>query len=209
MSKIQFLIFPLDMPNKNIKRQLIIQAAIEVFGKNSFRDSNISEIAQRANVAEGTIYQYFKNKEDLFFSIPVEKTKEFCKELDLHLEGISGAFNKIKKFIWYYLYFFRMNPEYGRILLLEMRVSKSFIKTKTYSSFRKSTSRILEIIREGQGEGVVRRDINIYILRQLILGILEHIVTRWLLKGEKYDLLENFNGVSDLAIHGISNSKNF
>jgi TetR/AcrR family fatty acid metabolism transcriptional regulator len=196
------------MSKKNAKRQTIIQAAIEVFGKNSFRDSNISEIAQRANVAEGTIYQYFKNKEDLFFSIPVEKTKEFCKELDLHLEGISGAFNKIKKFIWYYLYFFRMNPEYGRILLLEMRVSKSFIRTRTYNSFRKSASRILEIIREGQEEGVVRKDINIYILRQLILGILEHMVTRWLLKGEKYDLLENFNGVSNLVIHGISNSKN-
>jgi TetR/AcrR family transcriptional regulator, fatty acid metabolism regulator protein len=196
------------MSKKIAKRQTIIQAAIEVFGKNSFQNSNISEIAQRANVAEGTIYQYFKNKEDLFFSIPVEKTKEFCRELDLHLEGISGAFNKIKKFIWYYLYFFRMNPEYGRILLLEMRVSKSFIRTRTYNSFRKSASRILKIIREGQEEGVVRKDINIYILRQLILGILEHMVTRWLLKGEKYDLLENFNGVSDLVIHGISNSKN-
>jgi TetR/AcrR family fatty acid metabolism transcriptional regulator len=195
------------MSKKIAKRQTIIQAAIGVFGKNSFRDSNISEIAQRSNVAEGTIYQYFKNKEDLFFSIPVEKTKEFCRELDLHLEGISGAFNKIKKFIWYYLYFFRMNPEYGRILLLEMRVSKSFVRTKTYNSFRKSTSRILEIIREGQEEGLVRKDINIYILRQLILGILEHMVTRWLLKGEKYDLMENFNGVSDLVIHGISNSK--
>ena len=76
-----------------------------------------------------------------------------------------------------------MNPEYGRILLLEMRVSKSFVRTKTYNSFRKSTSRILEIIREGQEEGLVRKDIDIYILRQLILGILEHMVTRWLLKG--------------------------
>ncbi len=196
------------MSKRIAKKQAIIQAAIEVFSKSSFQNSSISEIAQRANVAEGTIYQYFKNKEDLFFSIPVEKTKEFCRELDLHLEGISGAFNKIKKFVWYYLYFFGMNPEYGRILLLEMRVSKSFVRTKTYGSFKKSTSRILEIIREGQEEGVIRKDINIYILRQLILGILEHMVTRWLLKGEKYDLLENFKGVSDLVIHGINHSKN-
>jgi len=196
------------MSKKIAKRQAIIKAAIEVFSKSSFQNSSILEIAQRANVAEGTIYQYFKSKEDLFFSIPVEKTKEFCKELDLHLEGISGTFNKMKKFIWYYLYFFKTNPEYGRILLLEMRVNKSFIRTKTYNSFRKSTSSILEIIREGQGEGVVRKDINIYILRQLILGILEHMVTRWLIKGEKYDLLENYNGVSDLVIHGINNPRN-
>ena len=195
------------MSKKIERRQSIIQAAIGVFGKGNFRNSSISEIAQRANVAEGTIYQYFKNKEDLFFSIPVEKTIEFCRELDLHLEGISGAFNKIKKFIWYYLYFFKMNPEYGKILLLEMRVNKSFVKTKTYNSFRKSTSQILEIIREGQEEGVIRKDVNIYIIRQLILGILEHIVTRWLLKGEKYDLMQHYDQVSELVFYGMSCSR--
>src|SRR5512135_3354892 len=111
------------MSKKIIKRQKIIEAAIEVFSKDTFQNSSISEIAQKANVAEGTIYQYFKNKEDLFFSIPIEKTKEFTRELDLHLQGINGAVNRIRKFIWYYLYFFKTNPDYGRILMLEMRVS--------------------------------------------------------------------------------------
>ena len=195
------------MPKKIAKRQTIIQAAIEVFGKKSFRDSNISEIAQRARVAEGTIYQYFKNKEDLFFSIPVEKTREFCGELELHLQGLTGPFNKIRKFIWYYLYFFKTNPEYGRILMLEMRVSRSFIKTKTYSFVRKSTSEILEIIREGQEEGVIRRDANPYVIRQLTLGILEHVVTRWLLKGEKYDLMDSYEDISKLVMDGIGLSR--
>lgn len=192
------------MSKKAEKKQSILQAAIEVFSNGSFKNSSISEIAKRANVAEGTIYQYFKNKEDLFFSIPVEKTIEFCEELDLHLQGITGAFNKIRKFIWYYLYFFKTNPGYGRILMLEMRVSKSFVKTKTYNFLRKSTSRILEIIRVGQHDGTIRKDVNIYILRQLVLGVLEHIVTRWLLKGEKYDLMESYEDISKLVIDGIS-----
>lgn len=195
------------MSKKAAKKQSILQAAIEVFSNDSFKNSSISEIAKRANVAEGTIYQYFKNKEDLFFSIPVEKTIEFCEELDLHLQGITGTFNKIRKFIWYYLYFFKMNPGYGRILMLEMRVSKSFVKTKTYKFLKKSTSRILEVIRERQDDGTIRKDVNIYILRQLILGILEHLVTRWLLKGEKYDLMENYDQVSKLVFYGISCSK--
>jgi len=195
------------MSKKLIKRQLIIQAAVEVFSKNDFQNSTISAIARKANVAEGTIYQYFKNKEDLFFSIPFEKTKEFCRELELHLQGINGAFNKIRKFIWYYLYFFKTNPEYARTLMLEMRVSKSFVKTKAYNSFKPFTSRILEIIKEGQEEGIIRKDVNIYILRQLILGILEHVVTRWLVKGEKYDLLEPYNDISRLVIDGMRNLK--
>ncbi|HUL29391.1 MAG TPA: TetR/AcrR family transcriptional regulator [Thermodesulfobacteriota bacterium] len=195
------------MSKKIAKKETIVQAAIEVFGKNSFRDSNISEIARRADVAEGTIYQYFKNKEDLFFSIPIEKTREFCGGLELHLQGIIGPFNKIRKFIWYYLYFFKTNPEYGRILMLEMRVSRSFVKTKTYGFLRKSTSEILKIIKEGQEEGFIRGDANPYVIRQLALGILEHVVTRWLLKGEKYDLMDSYEDISRLVIDGIDASK--
>ncbi len=194
------------MSKKIIKRQKIIEAAIEVFSKNTFQNSSISEIAQRANVAEGTIYQYFRNKEDLFFSIPAEKTREFCKELDLHLQGITGAFNKLRKIIWYYLYFFKTNPEYARTLMLEMRVSRSFVRSKTYNSLKTFTDKVFEIIKEGQEEGIIRKDVNIYIVRQLILGILEHMVTRWLLKGEKYDLMEYYKEASELVIHGISYS---
>jgi TetR/AcrR family transcriptional regulator, fatty acid metabolism regulator protein len=188
---------------KAIKRESIIQAATEVFGKKGFQAASIVEIAQRAGVAEGSIYQYFKNKEDLFFSIPIEKTKEFRTELELHLEGISGAFNKIRKFVWYFLRFFKVNPEYGRILMLEMRVSKGFVKTDTYDFLKQSVGQVLEIIAEGQKEGVIRKDTDVYILRHLVLGILEHMVSRWLLKGEKYDILEHHQEVSRLIIDAL------
>jgi TetR/AcrR family fatty acid metabolism transcriptional regulator len=191
------------MSKKIIRKESIIQAAIEVFSKKDFQTASISEIAQRAGVADGTIYQYFKSKEDLFFSIPIEKTKEFRGQLDLHLEGISGAFNKIRKFVWYFLYFFKINPEYGRILLLEMRVSKSFVGTETYDFLKQSVNQVMNIIVEGQNEGVIRQDTDIYILRHLVLGVLEHMVSRWLLKGEKYDLLEHHQEVSQIIIDGL------
>ena len=193
----------LHMPKKKVKRQLIIDAAIEVFSRNGFQNSTISQIARKANVAEGTIYQYFKNKEDLFFSIPIDKTKEFYNELELHLEGIHGAENKIRKFVWYYLYHLQENPEYARALMLEMRVNRNFAKTKTFEAYRPLTHKILEIIEEGQEEGVIRKDVNIYTIRHLILGMLEHIVTRWLLKGEKNDLLVQYNEAVELLVQGI------
>jgi TetR/AcrR family fatty acid metabolism transcriptional regulator len=61
----------------------------------------------------------------------------------------------------------------------------------------------MEILKEGRNEGVIRKDTNIYILRHLILGTLEHIVSRWLLKGEKYDLIEHHEEVSRLLIDGL------
>jgi TetR/AcrR family fatty acid metabolism transcriptional regulator len=191
------------MPKKIIRREAILRAATEVFSDKGFKTASISEIAKKAGVADGTIYQYFKNKEDLFFSIPIEKTNEFRSQLELHLEGISGAFNRIRKFVWYFLYFFKTNPEYGRILMLEMRVSKSFVKTGTYGFLKQSVSKVMDIIIEGQNDGVIREDTDIYILRHLILGTLEHMVTRWLLKGEKYDLLEHHQEVSRMLIDGL------
>ena len=191
------------MSKKVITREAIIQAAIEVFSKKDFKTASISEIARKAGVADGTIYQYFKSKEELFFSIPIEKTNEFRSQLELHLEGISGAFNKIRKFVWYFLYFFKTNPEYGRILMLEMRVSKGFVKTETYEFLKQSVAQVMDIIVEGRNEGVIRQDTDIYILRHLILGALEHMVTRWLLKDEKYDLLEHHQEVSRILIDGL------
>jgi TetR/AcrR family transcriptional regulator, fatty acid metabolism regulator protein len=194
------------MSKKNIKRESIIRAAIEVFSNKDFKTARISEIAQKAGVANGTIYQYFKNKEDLFFSIPIEKTNEFQSQLELQLEGISGAFNKIRKFVWYYLYFFKTNPEYGRLLMLEMRVSKSFVKTETYDFLKQAVSQILNILAEGQEEGIIRDDTDIFVLRHLILGTLEHMVSRWLVKGGKYDLLEHHQKVSSVLIDGLKTS---
>lgn len=195
------------MSKKDLKRRQIIQAAAEVFGNSNFQNAAISEIAQKADVAEGTLYQYFKNKEDIFFSIPAEKTEEFCEEFDLHLRGIHDAFNKIRKLIWYYLYFFKTNPAYARSLMLEMRVSKNFIRSKTYDRIKVFTDKVLEIIKEGQEEGRIRKDIDIYIIRELLLGTLEHRVTGWLLKEEKYDLVEHYNEIFELIFNGIKSSE--
>ncbi len=194
------------MSKKDLRRQQIIQAAAEVFGNSNFQNASISEIAQRANIAEGTVYQYFKNKEDLFFSIPAQKTEEFCEEFNLHLQGIHDPAGKIRKLIWYYLYFFKSNPAYARSLMLEMRVSKGFIKSETYGMIRAFTERVLEIIKEGQENGFFRKDIGIYAIRELLLGVLEHRVTRWLLKEEKYDLVEGYDEICDLIFNGIKSS---
>jgi TetR/AcrR family transcriptional regulator, fatty acid metabolism regulator protein len=192
------------MDRKTTRRQQILQAAIEIFGGSSFENASITEIARRAGVSEGTIYQYFKNKKDLFFSIPREKTKTFSLQLNLHLKGVTDAREKIRKFAWYYLHFFRTNPDYARSLMLEMRVSKDFARSGSYKGVRKFTNQALAILKEGQDQGVIRRDVDLYLTRHLLLGILEHVVTRWLLKGEKEDIMLCHEQLSDLILNGIA-----
>jgi TetR/AcrR family transcriptional regulator, fatty acid metabolism regulator protein len=191
------------MDKKTARKQQILQAATEVFGRSNFDDASITEIARKAGVAEGTIYQYFKNKQDLFFSIPRERTKAFSGQLDLHLKGVTDGREKIRKFVWYYLYFFKTNPDYARSLMLEMRISKAFTRSGSYKGIKKFTNQALEILREGREQGVIRRDIDLYLSRHLLLGILEHVVTRWLLKGEKEDIMQYHEQLSDLVLDGV------
>jgi TetR/AcrR family fatty acid metabolism transcriptional regulator len=191
------------MPRKKTKKQQIIQAAIEVFGKKNFREAGISEIARLAGVADGTIYEYFKSKQHLFFSIPLERTKVFCQQLNRHLEDSKDTPDKIRRLIWYYLYFFKINPDYARSLMLEMRVNKDFAKSRSSKSFSPFMKALIEILEQGQKEGGVRRDLPARLLRQVLLGSLEYVVTRWLLKGEKYDLLRDYEEMSEAILGGI------
>lgn len=192
------------MNKKTTRRQQILQAAIEIFGRSNFDDASISEIARRAGVSEGTIYQYFKNKQDLFFSIAREKTKTFSAQLDLYLKGVTDAREKIRKFAWYYLHFFRTNPDYARSLMLEMRVSKAFARSGSYKGVQRFTNQALAILKEGQEQGVIRQDLDLYLTRHLLLGALEHVVTRWLLKGEKEDIMLCHEQLSDLILNGVA-----
>ena len=87
--------------------------------------------------------------------------------------------------------------------MLEMRVSKSFLKSPTCGADKGFTDKVLGILREAQREGAIRKDVNIYLCRQLVLGFLEHVVTRWLLKEEKYDLVADYEEITDLIMNGI------
>lgn len=193
---------------KDATREQIVKAAIQVFGAKSYLEAGISEIAQRAEVAEGTIYQHFKNKEDLLFFIPMERSNAFCEGLELHLQGIEDARNKLAKFAWYYLYFFKTNPDYARIAMLELRVNKNFQKTNGYRLFRGWLKTLRDIIEQGQREGSVRNDMDPVIIQELLLGTLEHYVTRWLLKDESWDLLEFREQTIELIMNGIKPAKN-
>lgn len=184
------------------RRQKILQAAIEVFGNSNFQNAYISKIAKKANVAESTIYHYFKNKEDIFFTLVAQKMDLFCEDMNYQLREIHGALNKLKKFTWLYLYYFKINPTYARTLMLELHVSKNLLKSQTFRRMKAVMDSVLRLINEGQEEGLIRNDMDGHVIRDLLLGILEHRVTRWVLKEGKYDLLENYGRICDFALVG-------
>lgn len=182
------------------KKAQILSSAIKIFGKKGFQNATIAEIAKDANVGDATIYEYFKNKEDLLLAIPVEITRELIPQINDHMMGIKGAFNKLRKFIWWWLNYIEKNPGYGSIVLLELKTSKTYVFTEAYQAARNFYQIVLDIIKEGQEEGAIKKEINVFLARSICVGAIEHIIIRWLLKDRKYSLTQYADELADLLI---------
>jgi TetR/AcrR family transcriptional regulator, fatty acid metabolism regulator protein len=189
-----------DVNRENERRTQILSSAIKIFGEKGFQNATISEIADDARIGDATIYEYFRNKEDLLLAIPVEVTKELIPQISSHMMGIRGAFNKLRKFIWWYLDYIEKNPWYGSIVLLELKTSKAYISTEAYQAAKTFYATVLDIIKEGQEEGSVKKEINIFLARSICIGAIEHITIRWLLKDRPYSLTQFADELSDLLI---------
>jgi TetR/AcrR family fatty acid metabolism transcriptional regulator len=202
-----------SIPNTdNISRESerkgqILNSAIKIFGEKGFQNATIAEIAKDAGVGDATIYEYFKNKEDLMLAIPVETTKELIPQINDHMMGIKGALNKLRKFIWWWLNYVEKNPGYGSIVLLELKTSKTYVSNEAYQAARNFYKIVLDIIREGQEEGSIKREINIYLARSICVGAIEHIIIRWLLKDRKYSLTQYADELADLLINSLKKNE--
>jgi TetR/AcrR family fatty acid metabolism transcriptional regulator len=185
------------------KKKQILTSAIRIFGEKGFQNATIAEIAKDAGVGDATIYEYFKNKEDLLLAIPVEITKELIPQINEHMMGIKGALNKLRKFIWWWLNYVEKNPGYGSIVLLELKTSKTYVFNEAYQAARNFYQIVLDIIKEGQEEGAIKKEINIYLARSICVGAIEHIIIRWLLKDRKYSLTQYADELADLLIDSL------
>lgn len=181
----------------------IINAAMEVLANQGFYDATISSIAERAGVAEATIYEHFKNKEDLLFSIPEEKMREVISLGELHLQGIKGALNKIRKFVWFYLWIFENNINWASVVLLNLKTNRKFINTSGYKMFQDFAKIVIDIVEEGKSEGSIRKDINPYVFRSLLLGAIEHVSIRWLILNKPERLVPFADEITELLIQSV------
>ncbi|MFH1758513.1 MAG: TetR/AcrR family transcriptional regulator [Pseudomonadota bacterium] len=185
------------------KKRLILKVATEVFAEKGFYETTIAQIAQIAKIAEGSIYHYFENKEDLLFSIPEERMENFFSGLREHLEGIKGALFKLRKIIWYHLHFYEKNQDYVLILLQNIRLNPRFKSTRAYQLIRDFSRLVVQIIEEGKKEGVIRPDINAKLLRDAILGAVEHITIRGSILGRFPILTTATAQLYDFFVTGI------
>ncbi len=180
------------------KRGKILNAAEDIFSKKGLSESTISEIAGKAGVADSVIYQYFKGKEDLLFSIPSQKKEEFLSSLHEHLQGIRDPGSRLSKLIWYYLKSNDTEPGYTRILMLECLSLKDFYRSPAHEIIRQYAKLLFDILKQGIDEKIFNPDLDISLVRDILLGMLGCETTTCLAVGEIDDTVPDLEDMMSL-----------
>jgi TetR/AcrR family fatty acid metabolism transcriptional regulator len=191
--------------NEISRKVQILNAAERIMSLKGLNDSSISEIAKEAGVAESVIYQFFKGKEDLLFSVPGERMKEVISYLNEHLEGIRDPESRLRKMIWFTLYFNDTNRDYARLLLLECRSNINFYQHEAYSLIRTYAGILLSILEDGVKSHAFRSDINMRLVRDIILGTMDFEKFGCLACEETGETVSDFEEIMALLIPMIAN----
>ena len=162
----------------------ILLAAEELITANGIADTTIAKIAQKAEVADSLVYQYFKSKQDLLFSVAAIKLEEALELLEEQLEGIKDPESRLRKLIWYGLKYNDKNIGYARILLFECRSSEDFYKTEAYKKIRRHARIMTDILNQGVEDGNFRKDVNMEIIRDAIYGAMDFEAVNCIATGE-------------------------
>ncbi len=172
---------PVDTPppKKDDKAAAVLNAAAAIFSKKGFNGATMLEIGNEANVAEGTIYEYFVNKQDLLLSIAKERFEKFKIELDTTFQ-IEDPITKLKRLIWNHFLIFFTNPEFLTLFLNDIKLNQHFYKTDSYVYFINYYSKVSEVLGEGKRAGVFRQQVNNRVYRNLFTGSFTHLLLRWL-----------------------------
>ncbi len=175
---------------KGQKYDQIIDAAVKIIAQNGYHHSQVSKIAKEAGVADGTIYLYFKNKEDILVSLFEEKMGKFIQKIEEELAGESSIEAKLLILITMHLMQLQKDHSLAIVTQLELRQSNIELRNRINEVLKGYLKLIDTIILLGIEDGVFREDLEVRITRQMIFGTIDEVVTDWVMKEHKYDLVQ-------------------
>ncbi len=188
------------------KRIRIIEAAIKVFAEKGFHQARVTDIATQAGVADGTIYLYFRNKEDLLLTIFEEKMQAINAGLGKVLEGVEDPLDRIRAFARYHFRLVHDHRALAEVLQVELRLSNKFLKEYRPKPLWQYLGAFASILRDGQAAGKVRADVDVFIAKWAFFGALDELAMQWVLsRGKpKFNLDSAAETVADIFIKGIA-----
>ncbi|MFA5904183.1 MAG: TetR/AcrR family transcriptional regulator [Desulfobacula sp.] len=180
----------------------IMKAFSLLMSEKDFHSITTAEIAKNAEVTEGLIYKYFKDKKDLLYQVLDEHFFEFQAKIESRTANEKTCVEQLEVIVFSSLESYAANRIFSKILLLEVRNSLDFFESSAYERVRKYTKTILNIIEKGIETGELKPETDPYILRKVILGAIEHACLGEIIFGKQLDIDEVSTGISNIVFNG-------
>jgi TetR/AcrR family fatty acid metabolism transcriptional regulator len=191
------------------KRERILDAAERVFAQHGFFPARVSEIAKQAGVADGTIYLYFKSKDELLISLFESRMVRFNEMLAAAVSRETRPTDRLLCLVRTYLTLVREQPMVAEVLTIELRQSAKFMKEASNPHFGDLLRMLAGIVADGQAAGELGDAIPAPIAARMIFGILDELALAWLLqRGEKFDIVRAADWVGAFVTQGLARRSN-
>lgn len=185
------------------KYHVLIEAAVKTFAQTGYHRTRIADIAREAGVADGTVYIYFENKEDILVSLFQDLMFSFVEELCSDLVKCQTANEKLAAIINYHLKTLSNKPEQARVTQIELRQIDKTINEGISRPLMRYFQLIEEVIEEGKEQHLYRQNLNTRTARKVVFGAIDEVVTCWVMSSKPYDLTTLSEPVYDLLVRGL------
>lgn len=186
------------------KYKQIVDAAVIVIAENGYHQAQVSKIAKEAGVADGTIYLYFKNKEDILINVFREKMAIFISELEEILKRNHTVSELLYALIENHFRILHEDRHLAIVTQLELRQSNKELRTRINNVLREYLALLDQILKKGIENGELDADLDIRLARQMVFGTMDETLTTWVINDQKYDLLELSPKVHKIIMHGLN-----
>ena len=188
----------------NDKRVLILDAATRVFAERGFFGAQVADIAKRAGIAAGTVYLYFRSKDDLLLSVFERTMQDAIREGRAALEGIDHPADRLRRIARLHLDRLGRDRNLAVVFQVELRQSTKFMARLSTTQLRDYLGLIRDTIAEGQTRGVFRLHVPATLGAKIFFGALDEMATNWILADRRYALGDDADAVVDVFLHGVS-----
>ncbi len=194
-----------DEPSRGeLKRRLIMSAASDVFGRKGFSGATISEIAGRAGIAEASIYQYFRSKEELLLSVPGNWFNGLADELQRCFSGRLNPAERLRYILRRWYLDFQTRECETRVLILELYRNPKFYESQAYKNTHGFWRLIRSTVEEGRESGVFNRDFEIDYYLHLVQGAFEHDALARMMLSKKQPTIASAEQMINLLLRAIT-----
>jgi len=188
------------------KRELILRAATRVFARNGYFNSKVADIAREADVADGTVYLYFKSKEEILHSIFDQNMSEAIASGRVLIEKLRDPGEKLRRIAMLHLERLGADRDLAVVFQVELRGSTKFMREFSAAGFAEYLGLLRQTFADGQRSGVFRKDLNAKLVSKILFGALDEMATNWIISKRNYKLEPMAEVVMDVFLNGVSAS---